>query len=205
MKTYSNDEIKDIRKKKEKKSNIIRIIIMALLIVLEIIFILLLINKTQFKNDEIGLFGGKVYIINDNSMNPELNRDDIIILKGVNEGINEQDIITYYDNISQRHMSKRVVEIRTVQDGSYKYIVQGNLTDDKSDVLDNQIEGVYKAKVAFVGKLFRLSPTVNIICIAIVLVILFCVWNGKNRKEERAFSRHEIRKEYEKKHYNSEE
>ena len=85
MKTYSNDEIKDIRKKKEKKSNIIRIIIMALLIVLEIIFILLLINKTQFKNDEIGLFGGKVYIINDNSMNPELNRDDIIILKGVNE------------------------------------------------------------------------------------------------------------------------
>ena len=99
MKTYSNDEIKDIRKKKEKKSYIIRIIIMALLIVLEIIFILLLINKTQFKNDEIGLFGGKVYIINDNSMNPELNRDDIIILKGVNEGINEQDIITIFNHI----------------------------------------------------------------------------------------------------------
>lgn len=205
MKTYSNDELKDMRKKKEKKSSIIRGILMALLVIIEIAFILLLVNKTTYKNDEIGIFGGKIYIISDNSMSPDLNKDDIIILKGVNEGINEQDIITYFDNISQRHVSKRVVEIRTVQDGSYKYIVQGNLTDNKEDVLDSQVEGIYKTKISFVGKLFRMNPPKIIICILVLMFIILYVWNSKNRKEERAFSRHEIRKEYEKKHYEREE
>lgn len=156
----------------KKVLNVIKILVFSFLI----LFALLSIYQRFIPN---GIFGIKTYVIASNSMYPELEVGDVILVKDINvKDIKVGDNLVY-QGMTQSTSDKIIthkVESITSQDGEYIFYTKG-LANDTSDpaVYEEQIYGVeiyHFITMSFISKIVR-SKIGFVICIVIPLLLLF--------------------------------
>ena len=173
-----------MKNKKEKiKKSIYNFFKIQLYIVILVILLYILINITKgFKINEY-----EAFIVISESMKPEINSGDILIIKNVNSNeIKEGDIITFERN--NEYITHRIVEIRQT-DNTKVYITKGdnNLVNDNEEVYFENIKGIRIAQIPYIGLLIMKIPEQKyVIIILLILILLYKrAQNIDNRKKER--------------------
>lgn len=163
-------------RKRRKKKVAIRIGVFALLILFVPVFIFLtiiVVSPTKGHN----FFGYTFYIVQTQSMEPELMVGDAIIDKKI-KSPDELKVgmdITFIRSSDGKVVTHRIAEIQETVDG-YQYVTRGinNLTDDPITVNYNNILGKRIGHSAFIGQtvtFFRSSIGV-VVMVSIFLVIV---------------------------------
>ena len=171
--------------------NILKYICLTLLIILASMFIWVFV-QTKVRPDKIpSIFGYKPFIVLSGSMESELYRGDLAIVKDVDKNsLQKQDIIAFRDE-DNHVVTHRIIDI-VESNGVKKFITKGdnNNTKDSGSVDLDKIEGKYIGKWDKFGNVFLTLQKPSTLIIMIVLIILIgIIWisigNGKLSKEER--------------------
>lgn len=182
------------KKQKENKSNkylTILGIIMCIILTPILILNITLISKSFTNPNEVPSINGYIpMIILTDSMYPEIESGDLIIInKNDIKNIKPNDIITFFDpkELTKYTTTHRVVEVLE-ESGKKMYKTKGdsNNTLDKELVPKDKIIGVYKTRIKGLGKfsIFMSSPTGIIIIIGIIIICLF-MWDIFIKTEEK--------------------
>lgn len=173
--------------KRKKISKTVRYLIDILLVI--IIYNLILVSLSCLnKIEEISIFGYKAYKITTNSMEPEIDVGDVVIVKELedNNEIKEDDVITFEHN--SKVITHRVVDIKDEQ-GNTAYITKGdnNNIEDSKSVYKDEIKGKVVFKIKFLGNLITLfeNQIFFLILILIFLILILYKMNIKEKKEIR--------------------
>lgn len=201
MEEYYNKKIQNKLKWQKIKRICIRIITIFLLAMIIINFIILL--QMKITPDETpSLFGLKAFCIISGSMKPEINVNDIIIVKEVGqEKIKINDIISF--KINQETITHRVINIEYGNDGKVYYITKGdaNNAEDGERITFDNIEGKYIFRIQKIGSIVTaLQNKTTLIITMVILVILYLIEQRSMMKKEK---RSKERAEYESKKENS--
>lgn len=193
---YYNKKIQNGLKKQKVKIICIRIITIFLLALIIINFIILLQMKIMPEQTP-SIFGLKTFCIISGSMKPEIEVNDIIIIKEVNqEEIKINDIISFKNN--QEIITHRVTNIEYGTDGKVYYTTKGdaNNAEDDEKITFEKIEGKYIFKIKKLGAIVTaLQNKTTLIITMIMLVILYLIEQKNTLKKEK---RSRERAEYEK-------
>lgn len=164
--------------------------IIAILILLPILLmsIVILVDSYTHPDEVPSFFGWKPFIVLSGSMETQISAGDIVVVKEIDTNeLKKGDIIAFKDgNIVITHRIDEVTEI----DGKTQYITKGdnNNTQDIGYVLPEQVEGVFKFKIARLGNIamFIQTPLGMIVClsISIIIIILLQTTDSKKEKEE---------------------
>lgn len=169
----------------------LKYIVICILIILAGLFISVFI-QTKTNPDKIpSIFGYKPFIVLSGSMESEIYKGDLAIVKNVDANtLKEKDIIAFRD-MDNYVVTHRIVEIKD-ENGQKVFITKGdnNNNQDSGSVSEKQIEGIYIGKMSGFGnvllvmqKPLTLGITLGIILLGGVLWIVF--GNSKLSKEER--------------------
>lgn len=151
-----------------------------------LIFILLILIFINEKNS-LKAFNYTAVIIVSESMEPEINVGDIIIIKNsLQNDIKENHIITFEKD--NEYITHRVVRIEE-QNNEKLYITKGdnNKVNDVEKIRFSEIKGIKIAQIPYIGLLIlKVSRQKNILIILIVLVLLYIrALKVDNKKKER--------------------
>ena len=137
--------------------------------------------------DEVpSFFGWKPFIVLSGSMETQISAGDIVVVKEIDTNeLKKGDIIAFKDgNIVITHRIDEVTEI----DGKTQYITKGdnNNTQDIGYVLPEQVEGVFKFKIARLGNIamFIQTPLGMIVCLSIPIIIIILLQTADSKKEK---------------------
>ena len=173
--------------------NIIYIIIIPI-----ILYDMFLIVKTLINPKETpDLFGIKTFSIISQSMEPTINKHDIVIVNKVNEeDIKTNDIITF--KINNEIITHRIVSIDK-ENYNYIYTTKGdnNEVSDIEKIDYNQIEGKVIATIPKIGAILTILK--NKIVFAIILILLIISYYWQKRTITKKIARKEKRKKFERK------
>ena len=145
-------------KKMKSVFNVLIIMISILLIVLNAI---ILYNKFILKKDLMSFGGYSMLVVVSGSMEPEIETDDLIIIKKVDE-YEENDIVTYQKN--NHLITHRIVRIE--EDKIYTKGDHNNTEDEP--ITADCIQGKVVKNVKAIGKLWN----THIITTAIVIILV---------------------------------
>ena len=163
--------------------------IIAILILLPILLmsIVILVDSYTHPDEVPSFFGWKPFIVLSGSMETQISAGDIVVVKEIDTNeLKKGDIIAFKDgNIVITHRIDEVTEI----DGKTQYITKGdnNNTQDIGYVLPEQVEGVFKFKIARLGNIamFIQTPLGMIVCLSIpIIIIILQTTDSKKEKEE---------------------
>lgn len=162
--------------------------VLLLLILLPILFVSATILVDSYVNpDEVPSFWGwKPFIVLSGSMETQISPGDVVIVKETDaENLKKGDIIAFKDgDVVITHRIDEVVE----KDGKKEYVTKGdnNTTQDVGYVLPEQVEGVFKLKIARLGNLamFVQTPAGMIVCLSIPIIIIILLQSSDSRKEK---------------------
>lgn len=169
-----------VDKVKKDKSNIWAytlksFLILFFILILYNLFLLLFSAKTDKQAKYI--FGFRAYIITTDSMKPNLNLGDIVIIKKVNnEELNVNDIITYRLSINTERVTHRIIE---KSDDIYITKGDNNKLEDKSIVKYENIEGIVIIKIPFIGKIFLNTETLFYAIFLTILLLTVYLYNRR--------------------------
>lgn len=186
---YTNEAIKERKKKSKKLKNIIVILVYIILVPILIYNLALIVQSVINPNETPSFLGIKTYVIISGSMKPELDIGDIVIVKKSND-FEMGDIISFRQG--QSVITHRISEI--IEDnGTIQYKTKGdsNNAEDNGTISKSVIEGKVVGKIKKVGNLAILLQGKTAI-IVIVLILFIYIWNStkvKQRKEERRIKR----------------
>lgn len=201
MEEYYNKKIQNKLKRQKIKRICIRIITIFLLAMIIINFIILLQMKIT-PNETPSLFGLKAFCIISGSMKPDININDIIIVKEVGQDeININDIISF--KINQETITHRIVNIEYGTDGKVYYITKGdaNNAEDGERITFDNIEGKYIFRIQKIGGIVTaLQNKTTLMITMVMLVILYLIEQRSMMKKEK---RSKERAEYENEKKNS--
>lgn len=160
-----NKEIKNRKFKKIK--NIIEYTIIFLIILVNGILIVKSVNNPNKTPD---LFGKKAFIIVSGSMIPTIEIGDIVVIDNTTD-VKENDVIAFRRNTTV--IVHRIIDEMNVN-GKVMYQTKGdnNNIADLELVEVEDIEGVYQAKIPYIGKILMFLYKNLSIVIVIVIVIL---------------------------------
>ena len=196
MKIYTNEIIK---KKKEKvliTKKILKYIFMPIFILFLIFCMVIAYQKFILKKQNIEIFGYKTYIVLTGSMKPEIDPNDIVIVKNTSqEDIKNGDIITFTSGQKNATVTHRIIEI-VEKDGKTLYKTKGdnNNSEDIDLVKYENIQGKYVFKLSKIGVVFTEGLTGT--GIIVVFLILLLNYRHSSKMEDRALTREEARKRY---------
>ncbi len=167
----------------------------VLIIMVPVLFVnLVILINSYTKPDEVpSFFGWKPFIVLSGSMETDICAGDIVVVKEVDTSkLKENDIIAFREeNIVITH---RIVKIENVN-GVKHYITKGdnNNSQDKGYVVDSQVEGIYKFKIARVGNLamFIQTPIGIIVCLSIPIIILLFLQSIDSKNDEKYYKEKE--------------
>ncbi len=169
-----------------KVLNIIKYIVISFLILLALIFAWILVQSQTSPNKVPSVFGYKPFIVLSGSMESELYKGDLAIVKNVDvETLKKNDIIAF------RTHDNYVVTQRIVKIENGNFITRGdNSSEDPGEVSSLEIEGLYVYKFSGLGNVFLVlqEPSTLIVIIAIIVMggITWMTFdNSKLSKEER--------------------
>lgn len=140
---------------KKDNSNIFVYIIRALLVVFTVIILynlFLLAFSAKTDKEAKYLFGFRAYVITTDSMKPNINVGDIIIIQKTEDNdLYPNDVVTYRLSTELERITHRIVD--KTED---IYITKGdnNKLVDKNIVSYENIEGKVIFKIPFIGKIF---------------------------------------------------
>lgn len=184
--------------KKENPKIIKNMLLKLIYIILALVIMwnLIKVVKTIINpNENPSVFGIKTFCIISKSMEPEIQINDIVIIKEVEESqINKGDIITFTEN--RETITHRVINIEN-REGKLFYTTQGDANNSKdfTEITFENIEGKYIGKIPRLGKIVVVLKDKYVLGISlIVLMSIYVVRQKNNRKRNQ---RHKIRTEYE--------
>jgi signal peptidase len=182
---------------------IIKYILISILVFLAIIYTSVFI-KTKLRPDEIPtIFGYKPFVVMSGSMETELYKGDLAIIKVVDKNtLNTNDIIAFREK-KDLVVTHRIVEIQT-QNGEKVFITKGdnNNSNDTGVVHLKDIEGKYVKKYSSLGNIVLIlqKPITLIIILSIILVfgIIWIALDDNKLTEEERQELEDLRRENEK-------
>ena len=155
--------------------NIIFTIVLVILII-TVIFLFV----TRLSGNAPSIFGYHVFRVSSGSMEPELMKGDVILVKKVPMSeIKKGDIITYKSRTGQMEgemITHRVVEDPELNNGTYYFQTKGDAEGATLDpvVNDEQVQGVVVKKIPFIDKLYSFFFTpYGLILFIFIIVLLF--------------------------------
>ena len=162
--------------------------VLLLLILLPILFVsaTILVDSYVHPDEVPSFFGWKPFIVLSGSMETQISPGDVVIVKETDtENLKKGDIIAFKDgDVVITHRIDEVVE----KDGKKEYVTKGdnNTTQDVGYVLPEQVEGVFKLKIARLGNLamFVQTPAGMIVCLSIPIIIIILLQSSDSRKEK---------------------
>ena len=181
----------DNMNKRNRNLKVTKIIINIIAIVLLYNIILILISCVN-KIDNISLFGFKAYIITTDSMQPSINKEDVVVVKKEEEDkINVGDVITFNQN--GKVITHRITNIEE-QEGKKIYTTKGdnNNLEDKEKIDYSVIEGKNILVIPKLGYVINILEN-QIVFLFIVLMLLILIF-FKIRKQEKMENRREKKK-----------
>lgn len=141
----------------------------GLLLSVILLNVLFLINTSNLKAGQLPRFFGYTPLIeNTGSMEPVMERGDLLFVKGEDD-LKEQDIIAW-NNTEGGITTHRIVKVR--KDGTYTTKGDRNNIEDLAAVRQEQVIGVYTGKLAKAGYLLMYLQEPQGL-LTIVLLILF--------------------------------
>lgn len=194
MKKYSIES--DIKKENPKIIRNMLLKLIYIILALVIMWNLIKVIKTFMNpNENPSVFGIKTFCIISKSMEPEIQINDIVIIKEVEESeINRGDIITFIKN--GETITHRVVNTEN-KEGKKYYTTQGdaNNTRDFTEITFENIEGKYIGKIPKIGKILVVFKDKYVLGFA--LIILMTIYVIRQRNTRKRNRRHITRTEYE--------
>lgn len=177
--------------------NIIIKLLYVLLIPIIIWEAIIIIQTVQNPDEVPSINGIKTFCIISGSMEPQIQINDIVIVKEVPETeINIGDIISF--NVNGEIITHRIIEIEKGQYNKNLYITKGdaNNVEDEEKITYEQIEGKYINKISKVGKIvFALKNKTTLVIVLVILILLYVIDQKSNNKK---IKRSRIREQYEK-------
>ncbi len=177
--------------------NIIVKLIYVLLIPIIIWDLLIMVQTIRNPNEVPSVNGIKTFCIVSGSMRPEIDINDVVIVKEVPETeINVGDVISF--NTDGEIVTHRIIAIEKGQYNKNLYITKGdaNNVEDEEKITYEDIEGKYINKIPKVGKIiFALKSKTTLVIVLAVLILLYMIEQKSNNKK---IQRSKIREQYEK-------
>lgn len=192
---YTNEAIKNKKKKIAIRKRIISLAIYIVILPLIFYNILLIVFSIIKPNETPSFLGIKTFVIVSGSMEPNLNVGDIVIIKKCDENdIKEDDIISFREG--QTIITHRVKEINDTENGR-EYVTKGdnNNVKDNTPVKYSNIEGVCIGRIEHIGNIV-LALKNKIVIIAIIL-IFYLIYSHDLKVTEKKRSRREKRRKFE--------
>lgn len=175
-------DIDDIQKRKELHARIRKLVYIFLVIILYNIVLLYMSYIDKFDTPSFYIY--KAYVITTNSMEPELKKDDVVVIKKAKaDNLKQGDIITFKQN--GETITHRIVQIDDIEDGKL-YITKGdnNNVQDEQGLRFDQIEGKLVIKIPQLGKI--VASFKNGIIIVLVLLISAIIYLNRITAKERS-------------------
>ena len=175
-------DIDDIQKRKELHARIRKLVYIFLVIILYNIVLLYMSYIDKFDTPSFYIY--KAYVITTNSMEPELKKDDVVVIKKAKaDYLKQGDIITFKQN--GETITHRIVQIDDIEDGKL-YITKGdnNNVQDEQGLRFDQIEGKLVIKIPQLGKM--VASFKNGIIIVLVLLISAIIYLNRITAKERS-------------------
>ncbi len=175
-------DIEDIQKRKELHARIRKLVYIFLVIILYNIVLLYMSYIDKFDTPSFYIY--KAYVITTNSMEPELKKDDVVVIKKAKaDNLKQGDIVTFKQN--GETITHRIVQIDDIEDGKL-YITKGdnNNVQDEQGLRFDQIEGKLVIKIPQLGKM--VASFKNGIIIVLALLISAIIYLNRITAKERS-------------------
>ena len=176
------------KNQKKHRNKIIKTILIKLIYILVLPIILwnlaIILQTLQNPNDTPSVFGIKTFCIISGSMEPNIQINDMVIVKEVQQNeINKDDIITFVVNGDT--ITHRVIDVES-RNGVLLYTTQGdaNNIEDEEKITFENIEGKYIGKIPKVGKIvLALKSKTTLAIVLSILILLYIIEQRINNKK----------------------
>lgn len=189
-------DIESIKNRKQNMTNFKRII--DIILVVLIYNIVLVAISCMDKIEKVNIFGYQAYTIKTNSMVPEINPGDAILIKKVDENkLQIGDVITFVKE--EKNITHRIVNIETNDKIEYTTKGDNNNLEDEEKIVYEDIEGKLVITIPYLGNIMGFLE--NKIVFLIIVLVFLILYFFKIQIEEKKDYRREKKKIEEKKSY----
>ena len=193
---YTDKMIKQKNNQKKKRLRIKRIILFPIIMVIILSVLYIGFLKTIKKENDIDIFGFRMYVVATGSMEPKYNVGDMIIVRETpKEKIKVGDVINYISKNGIDTITHRVVDI-IQKDGQINFKTKGDNSNSEDPELVNydQVKGTVAFKISKLGIVMANMLTGTGITILFIIIILSYIKDKD--KEEKLLARENARKLY---------
>ena len=170
---------------------ILKYIVLTILVILALLFISIFIQTKVSPNKIPSIFGYKPFIVLSGSMETELYKGDLAIVKVVDANtLKENDIIAFKDQ-DNYVVTHRIIEIVN-NNGTKSFVTKGdnNNNEDSGTVSMDSVEGKYISKISGFGNvLLVMQKPITLAITLIIIVVVGFLWivldNNKLSSDER--------------------
>lgn len=163
--------------------NLIKYLITSIVILLVTYNLVYVIGSQTNNLFNIKFFGFGCFVISDQSMEPELEKNDLIFIKETSQ-INKGDIILVKQN--NRFKVRRVTKVN-IENYEKMYVIKGDncLYNDPEEVKVNQIEGKIIKKIDSLGILVKIIQSKWLMLFNTLIFVAMFLRNKKIEERKR--------------------
>jgi len=180
-------------------------ILFILCIILLIISISIIYKSKKYPDKIPDIFGIKPFIVFSETMQPEINKGDLLFVKIVDVSSIEKNDIIAFRNEDDTVTTHRIIKL-IEENGQTYYKTKGDATfrEDTSLVSPDKLEGIYIGKISRVGEiLYNFHKPTTLLLVLIIILAVGLIWiyiankiDIKNEmKEEKIKENKDIKKE----------
>lgn len=163
----------------KKILNIItNILLLSLILILIFNIFSIFYSKNSGSNNQISLFGYKLFIDASNSMEPTIKKGDLVITKEIEiSKLKIGDIIVFYDKDNDIRITHRIANISDIN-GNITLITKGdkNKNYDAQIVTNDNLESKYLFKLSYVGNiLLFFSTKIGFVTLILILATIIVI------------------------------
>ncbi len=156
-------------KMKKTKSKVIVTILKLLLSIIVVYNVCFFANTTITQKDYFSIFGISLFCVDTQAMQPDLQKNDFIMVKKDDNEYEENDIIIY--KISNQIKIGRIVETKIENEKRY-YVVRANTNYYPETIKTEQIIGKKSIVIPFIGLILKIVQN-KFITIIIFLILIY--------------------------------
>ncbi len=178
----------------QKISNWLSILVCIILIPLLLINLSIILQAKNNEDVVPSIFGYKPFIVLSGSMETEIFRGDLIIVKDTNpKDLKINDVIAFRD-VENTVTTHRIIDIIEKDEKIY-FVTKGdnNSSQDQNLVELSDVEGLYITKITGLGNVFNsLAKPTNIIILFLIVTLGFGIGFYISTKKERDIEHQEF-------------
>ena len=166
------------------------LIVLIMTILCSILFVggVILVNSYKNPNNVPSFLGWKPFIVLSETMENEIMDGDIVVVKQIDTNLLEDNDIIAYKNNNEMVIISRIIEIEKEDEKTkYKIKADNSRNKDIEYILPEQIEGIYKFRIAKLGNfaIFIQTPIGMIVFLSIPLILLLLVQCEESTRERK--------------------